>query len=74
MKILRTEYPRPDFIRSRWQSLNGVWDFSFDDDNKKSPREVSFDQEIRVPLHFRPSQRYRRCTSHNPSGMVQAHV
>lgn len=52
MKILRTEYPRPDFIRSRWQSLNGVWDFSFDDDNKKSPREVSFDQEIRVPFAF----------------------
>lgn len=29
------EYPRPDFQRSgsRWQSLNGPWDFLFDDDD-----------------------------------------
>ncbi|KAF2485307.1 putative beta-glucuronidase [Neohortaea acidophila] len=29
------EYPRPDFVRAslRWQSLNGPWDFLFDDDD-----------------------------------------
>ncbi|KAI6781283.1 Beta-galactosidase-like protein [Emericellopsis cladophorae] len=29
------EYPRPDFQRNplRWQSLNGPWDFIFDDDD-----------------------------------------
>ena len=28
-------YPRPDFVRTKlvWQSLNGLWDFIFDDDN-----------------------------------------
>lgn len=28
-------YPRPDFVRSRlnWTSLNGSWDFSFDDED-----------------------------------------
>nr|WP_321295556.1 sugar-binding domain-containing protein [uncultured Sphaerochaeta sp.] len=30
----RAEYPRPDFQRSQWQNLNGVWDFAFDDEDK----------------------------------------
>lgn len=35
--IPRNEYPRPDFVRDNWISLNGIWDFSFDteDYNKK---------------------------------------
>ena len=27
----RPEYPRPDFSRPDWSSLNGVWEFAFDD-------------------------------------------
>ncbi len=27
------EAPRPDFIRSPWMSLEGLWDFSFDDND-----------------------------------------
>lgn len=27
------DYPRPQFVRDAWQSLNGEWDFRFDDDN-----------------------------------------
>lgn len=30
---LRSEYPRPQFIRKQWMSLNGTWAFDFDDDN-----------------------------------------
>ncbi|MGI6148571.1 MAG: glycoside hydrolase family 2 protein [Limnochordia bacterium] len=30
---LRSEYPRPQFIRELWQTLNGEWDFAFDDQN-----------------------------------------
>ena len=41
---LRSEYPRPNFIRDNWLSLNGKWDFSFDDD--------SFDREIIVPFSY----------------------
>ena len=26
----RAEYPRPDFARDTWQTLNGVWDFALD--------------------------------------------
>ena len=29
--IPRPEHPRPDFIRADWQTLNGRWDFEFDD-------------------------------------------
>ena len=30
MKLFRTEYPRPEFVREKWISLNGEWDFEFD--------------------------------------------
>ena len=29
----RNEYPRPQFRRENWQSLNGEWEFAFDDKN-----------------------------------------
>src|SRR5579875_2366821 len=30
-EIPRPEYPEPQFERSAWMSLNGTWDFGFDD-------------------------------------------
>jgi beta-galactosidase/beta-glucuronidase len=30
---VRSEYPRPQFVRQRWQNLNGEWEFEFDDEN-----------------------------------------
>jgi beta-galactosidase/beta-glucuronidase len=30
----RPEYPRPQFVRANWLSLNGEWEFAFDDANK----------------------------------------
>ena len=30
---MRGQHPRPDFRRSHWQNLNGVWQFGFDDDD-----------------------------------------
>ena len=35
MTTSHTQYPRPDFERNplRWESLNGPWDFIFDDDD-----------------------------------------
>ena len=32
--IDRNEYPRPQFRRENWQSLNGEWEFAFDDKNE----------------------------------------
>ena len=40
----RSRFPRPDFIREHWESLDGVWAFSFD-------RPV-FDREITVPFCY----------------------
>lgn len=31
MAIYMKDYPRPQFVRSAWQSLNGLWQFAFDD-------------------------------------------
>ncbi|MGG6311894.1 glycoside hydrolase family 2 protein [Paenibacillus macerans] len=30
-QLMRSEYPRPQFVRDAWMSLNGEWDFDFDD-------------------------------------------
>lgn len=41
-QIPKNEYPRPDFVREQWLSLNGTWDFSFGD--------KTFDMTITVPF------------------------
>lgn len=32
-QVDRINYPRPQMVREKWQSLNGEWDFVFDDGN-----------------------------------------
>ena len=44
-------YPRPQLRRGQWVSLNGEWDFAFDDDAScASPDDVQFDARILVPF------------------------
>ncbi|NPV79510.1 MAG: glycoside hydrolase family 2 [Firmicutes bacterium] len=55
--ILRDEYPRPDFVRDEWISLNGEWDFAFDDENQGLAQNWPlganpFDRKIIVPFPF----------------------
>jgi beta-galactosidase/beta-glucuronidase len=43
-------YPRPQFRRASWVSLDGIWDFAIDKDAKFSgPANVRFDKKIEVP-------------------------
>ena len=43
-------HPRPQMRRAKWRSLDGEWDFGYDDPGVCSdPRAVSFDHKIRVP-------------------------
>ena len=30
---MQNGYPRPQFVRENWINLNGIWNFSFDDQN-----------------------------------------
>lgn len=53
---IRTEFPRPDRLRSRWLTLNGPWRFAFDHDNQglrnqwyKAP---DFSLNIQVPFPY----------------------
>lgn len=46
--IPRPEFPRPDFQREAWQTLNGEWEFSFD--------EPVFDQKILVPFCYQSAK------------------
>lgn len=41
-------YPRPQFVRQSWLSLDGSWSFSFDQTD--NPRRVAWNQAIRVPF------------------------
>lgn len=41
---MRMEYPRPQIVRMDWMTLNGVWDFAFD--------EEVYDQTINVPFVY----------------------
>lgn len=53
---LREDYPRPQFQRSSWMTLNGEWDFEFDDqDVGKAQRwyeQPDFSQKINVPFAY----------------------
>ena len=58
--IPRSEYPRPDLMRAVWQTLNGEWEFDFDDQNKgimehwfEPSRPLS--RKIKVPFSFQSS-------------------
>ncbi|MER3553353.1 MAG: glycoside hydrolase family 2 [Meiothermus sp.] len=49
--MLDTLHPRPQFQRKHWRSLNGRWQFAFDDEERyNQPSEVAFDREICVPF------------------------
>jgi beta-galactosidase/beta-glucuronidase len=55
--VPRPEHPRPDFMRAAWQTLNGGWQFDFDDqDRGLSERwytgEKAFSKTIQVPYAF----------------------
>ena len=43
MEEIREAYPRPQFERKDWMSLNGAWDFRFDEEEWR---------EIRVPFAY----------------------
>ncbi|QQZ63901.1 glycoside hydrolase family 2 [Paenibacillus sonchi] len=54
---LRTEYPRPQFVRAEWQHLNGTWEFEFDDERIGDAAEWSsgnhaFSRQIQVPFTY----------------------
>src|SRR5262249_45631463 len=59
--VPRPEYPRPQFVRSDWLNLNGVWEFAFDDGDAGleqgwAAREEPFEGEILVPFPFQARQ------------------
>lgn len=56
MKCYIKDYPRPQFVRTDWENLNGTWDFGFDDENagekKKWYQEFKGDKKINVPFTY----------------------
>ena len=57
MLKIRNEYPRPHFRRDEWLSLNGIWEFEFDDNHDGEKRgihngTVKLAREINVPFTY----------------------
>src|SRR4051812_24637465 len=57
--VPRSEVPRPDFVRADWQTLNGRWEFEFDDSDGGvaerwyAPASAKrFTKTINVPFAF----------------------
>ena len=55
MSIPRSEYPRPQFVRSGWMNLNGQWQFEIDQGRSGEVRGlqnegVQLSGEITVPF------------------------
>ncbi len=55
-KMYRKDYPRPQFVREQWVSLNGEWNFGFDDsgegERKGWPEHFGGDRKIQVPFTY----------------------
>lgn len=52
---VRNEYPRPDFKRNSWMSLNGIWDFAFHVPGIPDTCYIQgshYDQKILVPFCY----------------------
>lgn len=54
--LMRGDYPRPQFERSSWMSLNGEWQFQFDDEqiglDEQWYGEKTLEQRIQVPFCY----------------------
>src|SRR5690606_17983353 len=53
----RSEYPRPQFVRDQWESLNGEWEFAFDDAQQGlkagwQKGQTGLGRRIQVPFAF----------------------
>src|SRR5881628_1267717 len=47
------EYPRPQFVRERWENLNGLWDYAVTPKTAAMPSR--FDGQILVPFSVESS-------------------
>ncbi|MBQ1490583.1 MAG: glycoside hydrolase family 2, partial [Blautia sp.] len=57
MKCYQKDYPRPQHVRKGWTSLNGSWDFMFDEEGRgrKEGYQMSFPEQaltIQVPYTY----------------------
>lgn len=52
MKYARKEYPRPQFRRDSWQSLNGEWEFDFGVRHSICAGQLKLSRKINVPFSY----------------------
>ncbi len=52
MRNERKEYPRPQFRRDSWQSLNGEWEFDFGENCGMFAGQLQLNRKINVPFSY----------------------
>ncbi|MCU6499158.1 glycoside hydrolase family 2 [Rugamonas sp. A1-17] len=50
----RFEYPRPQLVRDAWQSLNGAWEFTYDDLRRYSQAADDIEWPLSIEVPFAP--------------------
>src|SRR5262245_56149380 len=70
-QIPRPEHPQPQFMRSAWISLNGPWEFEFDDADQGLAADWAgsakkFNKTITVPFCFESKKSGVGDTSFHP--------
>lgn len=70
-EVPRSEYPQPQFQREQWMSLNGPWEFEFDDSNTGlaqnwAEANKKFSRTITVPFAFETKKSGIGDTSFHP--------
>lgn len=54
MKCYIKDYPRPQFVRKEWESLNGEWNFIFDDNDEGETKQYFkyFPMKLKINVPF----------------------
>lgn len=68
---LRSQHPRPTFVREQWHSLDGLWDFAFDDADAGlkegwQSKVSDFPMQINVPFTYQTEKSGIGITEHHP--------
>ncbi|MES2534591.1 MAG: glycoside hydrolase family 2 TIM barrel-domain containing protein [Pseudomonadota bacterium] len=52
--MVDTDYPRPQLVREHWQSLNGLWRFTFDNDRKYTHPSDAIEWSAQICVPYPP--------------------
>lgn len=68
MKNFKSEYPRPQFVRNTWQSLNGIWNITLNHIQRQCEYKLEFESELK-PAQYADTIQVPFCPESSLSGI-----